>query len=172
MLLDYIASFPDVDDSTQLPQGYLCSVCNINRLSLMQGDAYTDLYGEEFESMLRYVARTCQLAIPSFNATASVFNVTAKDDVADVCVSNNYYTTKQGDTCNSIVLSHKVSAATLNHTNDNIINCTSIASGAKLCLPLPCNELYSVQPDDDCSSIAADAGILTRQFLSYNTVLT
>lgn len=139
---------------------------------MMQSDAYTNLYGNEFESMLRYVATSCQLAVPSFNAATSVFSVTAKDSVTDICVSSNYYTTKQGDTCDSIALTHKVSAATLYHLNDNIINCTSIASGARLCLPLSCNSLYSVQPDDDCSSIAADAGIYTRQFLSYNTALT
>ncbi|KAL7892932.1 hypothetical protein HDV64DRAFT_272902 [Trichoderma sp. TUCIM 5745] len=146
---DYISSFPDVDDITQLSKDHLCS------------DAYTNLYGNEFESMLRYVATSCH-----------VFSVTAKDSVTDICVSSNYYTTKQGDTCDSIALTHKVSAATLYHLNDNIINCTSIASGARLCLPLSCNSLYSVQPDDDCSSIAADAGIYTRQFLSYNTALT
>lgn len=63
-------------------------------------------YGDKFESMLGYVAGICQLDTHSRGVT-EVFNTTAKDGVTDACVSSNYYTTKQDDTCGSIALSHR-----------------------------------------------------------------
>ncbi|PWY74467.1 hypothetical protein BO94DRAFT_538646 [Aspergillus sclerotioniger CBS 115572] len=86
------------------------------------------------------------------------------------CLSGNTYTTKEGDTCDSIALAHSVSAATMSFTNPNILNCSSIRPGTPLCLPLEC-DVYTVQPGDTCTSIALGVYSSTRKILSYNTQL-
>ena len=57
------------------------------------------------------------------------------------------------------------------YINPNILNCSSILPGTSLCLPLACNTLYTVQPSDNCTTIAIDAGISTQNVLAYNSQL-
>ncbi|OOF96441.1 carbohydrate-binding module family 50 protein [Aspergillus carbonarius ITEM 5010] len=86
------------------------------------------------------------------------------------CLSGHTYTTKQGDTCDSIALAHRVSAATMFYVNPNILNCSSILPDTPLCLPLEC-DVYTVQPGDTCTSIALSVYSQTRKILSYNSQL-
>jgi LysM repeat protein len=136
----------------------------------MQADAYTTVYDSNWQSMYQYVAAACDLSVASFNATPSVFNVTVPSSTPN-CVSGKMYTTQQGDTCDSIALQMGISAATMFYINSNIHNCSAIDAGTSLCLPLTCENLYTVQANDTCTGIAIDSGIGTQNLLSYNSQL-
>ncbi|ODM14595.1 hypothetical protein SI65_09940 [Aspergillus cristatus] len=144
---DVIAGFPDVTDLSEFPKSDLCSYCSVEKLAMMQADAYTEVYDDNWKSI--------------------IFNVTVPASTPN-CVSGSIYTTQEGDTCDSIALAH---AATMFYINASILNCSSILTGTSLCLPKKCNSVYSVQPDDTCTSIAVDAGILTENLLTYNSQL-
>ncbi|KAJ5720928.1 uncharacterized protein N7483_008862 [Penicillium malachiteum] len=148
----------------------LCSYCYVTKLALMQQDAYSDVYNDDWESAYEYVANTCNLTVADFNATASAFNASAPVSES-ICVSGNIYTTEDGDTCDSIAQALGVSAATMYYTNPNILNCSDIITGTSLCLPLTCNEVYAVQPNDTCSSIAVSNYITTSNVINWNSQL-
>jgi LysM repeat protein len=168
-LLDVIAAFPDVDDLSKLPKSDLCSYCNVEQYRKMQADAYNEAYDEYAQSNYKYVAKACDLKVVDFNPTDGVFNVTNPDASSDTCVSGKTYTAKAGDSCDSIALSQGVSAATMYYINSNIFDCTKIAAGTKLCLPLSCTKIYQVQKGDTCLDIAFNSGIMSDQLLSYNS---
>lgn len=142
----------------------------MQRLALLQEDAYSDVYNDDWQSTYEYVAQACNITVANFNATQSVFNVTVPSETPN-CVSGNTYTTQPGDTCDSIALAHSVSAATMFYINANILNCSSILTGTTLCLPQSCASVYTVQANDTCSSIAANNGLLTQDVLSFNSQL-
>ncbi|KAM5529504.1 hypothetical protein BFJ69_g16583 [Fusarium oxysporum] len=166
-----IAAFPKVDDLSELPKSDLCSYCNVEQYAMMQADAYTGIYDEYVKASYEYVAKACNLDVDNFNATDSAFNVTIPDTSSDVCVSGNTYTTQDGDSCDSIALAQGVSAATMYYINSNIFDCSKIAAGTELCLPLTCTKIYKVQTGDTCRSIASKANILTDKLLSFNSQL-
>ncbi|EXK26097.1 hypothetical protein FOMG_17320 [Fusarium oxysporum f. sp. melonis 26406] len=168
---DVIASFPEVDDLSKLPKSDLCSYCNVEQYRMMQADAYTGAYDENMQSSYEYVAKACDLNVDNFNATDSAFNVTNPDATGNICVSGKTYTTKDGDSCDSIALSQGVSAATMYYINSNIFDCSKIAAGTNLCLPLTCTKIYKVQKGDTCLDIALNANIMTDRLLSYNSQL-
>ncbi|OQD79193.1 hypothetical protein PENANT_c058G01175 [Penicillium antarcticum] len=166
---EIINAFPDVDDMSDLPTSDLCSYCNVEQLAMMQADAYSVDYTEDWQTTYEYVAQTCNLTVADFNATESAFSTNSTTETAN-CVSGNTYTTEEGDTCDSIALAHDVSAATMFYINPNILNCSSIWSETTLCLPETC-EVYTVQTGDTCSTIAAANGLLTSSVLSFNSQL-
>lgn len=168
--LDVIAAFPNVTEISDLPVSDLCSYCNVQKLSLMQANAYSSVYDSNWQTMYQYMARACNITVADFNATSSVFNVSVPVTPAN-CVSGNLYTTQQGDTCDSIALAKGASAATMFYTNSNVHNCSAIAAGTVLCLPLTCADLYTVKSNDTCTSIAIEWGIRTQDLLSYNSQL-
>ncbi|KAI6747886.1 hypothetical protein FGRA07_09493 [Fusarium graminearum] len=168
---DVIAAFPDVDNSSQLPKSDLCSYCNIEQYKMMQADAYSGAYIEYVQSDYEFVAKACDLKVDNFNATDSALNITKPDTSSDICVSGKTYTSKAGDSCDSIALSQGVSSATMYYINSNIFDCTKIAVGTNICLPLTCTKIHQVQEGDTCLDIALNNGIMSDQFLSYNTQL-
>jgi hypothetical protein len=109
--------------------------------------------------------------VDNFNATDSAFNFTVPDTGDDACVSGNIYTTKSGDTCDSIALAQGVSAATMYYINSNVFDCSKIAPGTNLCLPLTCTNIYQVKKSDDCLDVALNNYILYDQLFSYNSQL-
>ncbi|KAL9566960.1 hypothetical protein ACKAV7_008729 [Fusarium commune] len=139
---DIIAAFPEVDDLSKLLKSELCSYYNVKQYEMMQADAYNGAYDEYAQSNYEYVAKACDLKVDNFNATDSPFNVTNPDTSSNICVSGKTYIAKAGDSCNSIALSQGVSAATMYYINSNIFDCTKIAAGTNLCLPLTCTKIY------------------------------
>ncbi|KAI1066831.1 hypothetical protein LB506_012125 [Fusarium annulatum] len=166
-----ISAFPQVDDLSELPKSDLCSYCNVEQYAIMQKDAYTGAYDEYAKGSYEYVAKACNLNVDNFNATDSAFNVTSPDVTGEVCVSGKTYTTRDGDTCDSIALSQGVSAATMYYINANIFNCSKITAGTDLCLPLTCTSIYQVRKGDNCLHIALNAGILKSKLISFNSQL-
>ncbi|KAH7183621.1 uncharacterized protein B0J16DRAFT_402152 [Fusarium flagelliforme] len=165
---DVIASFPQVDDISELPKSDLCSYCNVEKYRMMQADAYTGAYDEYSQASYEYVAKACDINVDNFNATDSAFNVTNPGVEEDTCVTGKTYSAKDGDSCDSIAVAEGVSAATLYYINSNIFDCKRIAAGTNLCLPLTCTQLYKVKKGDTCVDIAINANILTDRLLSFN----
>lgn len=87
------------------------------------------------------------------------------------CPSAQIYTTKAGDTCDSIAQGNKVSSATLYDTNPMLLDCDAPGAGLQLCLPSKCAELHSVQDGDTCSSIGSSAGASWQQIIQWNSIL-
>ena len=137
----------------------------------MQADLYNDLYDEYAQANYEYVAKACDLKVDDFDSAGSAFNVTNPDANSNTCVSGKTYTTKVGDSCDSIALSQGVSAATMYYINSNIFDCAEITPGTNLCLPPTCTNIYQVQKGDSCLDIALKNGIMNDQLLSYNPQL-
>ncbi|KAL4756310.1 LysM peptidoglycan-binding domain-containing protein [Aspergillus foveolatus] len=159
---DIIAAFPDVVVVTDLPTADLCSYCNVQQLALLQANAYLDAYTQDWQSTYKAVAQACNLTVSDFDPVQSAFNVTVPSAEVD-CVSGNTYTTKEGDTCDSIAQTFDVSAATMFYINPNIVNCSSIWAGTDLCLPQTCSSIYTVQANDTC--------LLTADVINFNSQL-
>ncbi|KAJ6096606.1 hypothetical protein N7486_007352 [Penicillium sp. IBT 16267x] len=167
---DLIATFDNVTSQTNISTTDLCSYCYVTKLALMQQDAYSNIYNDDWESAYEYVATTCNLTVADFNATASAFNASVPI-TESICVSGNTYTTEDGDTCDSIALAQGISAATMYYTNPNILNCSDIITGTTLCLPLTCNEVYAVEANDTCSSVAVSYYTTTSNIINWNSQL-
>lgn len=168
--LDLIATFDNVTSQTDISITNLCSYCYVKQLELMQQDAYSSIYNEDWESVYEYVAATCNLTVINFNATQSAFNATLPISQSN-CVSGNIYTTEDGDTCDSIALAQGISAATMYYTNPNILNCSDIITGTTLCLPLTCTDLYSVESNDTCATVAVTNLITSSDVMNWNSQL-
>lgn len=81
------------------------------------------------------------------------------------------YTTKEGDTCDSIALAHSVSAATLYYINPALLECNNPSIGQVLCLPLTCDVTYTVQEDESCVEIAVSQGTTWNKITAWNAML-
>lgn len=160
----------NVTDVADMPQSELCSYCMTEKLAMMQADAYASAYDSNWQAVYEEVAAQCKLTVSDLSAAPSAFNVSVPVAAAN-CVSGHTYTTADGDTCDSIALARGVSAATMFYTNPDLHNCSALDAGTALCLPQTCSSVYAVQANDTCSSIAADNGLLTRQVVSYNSLL-
>ncbi|RDW90003.1 LysM peptidoglycan-binding domain-containing protein [Aspergillus mulundensis] len=168
---DQIASWNNFTTLEEIPSADLCSYCYVKKLELMQGDAYSDTYNADWESVYEYVAAACNLTVTDFNATTSAFNASVPTTTADSCTSGDIYTANEGDTCDSIALAKGVSSATMYYINPGLVNCSDITAGTTLCLPLTCTNVYSVQTNDSCPSIAVANFITSTQLVNWNTEL-
>jgi LysM repeat protein len=83
------------------------------------------------------------------------------------CSPDKTYVTRAGDSCDSIATAHKVSSSTLYHTNPNLRDCGNPDEGISLCLPEAC-EIYSVQPNASCVTLAVDQGVSWMNIVDWN----
>ncbi|KAK7941548.1 LysM domain-containingprotein [Apiospora aurea] len=174
-----IAELPDVDYLAELSDSDICSHCFTHSLEMMQASKYPSAHDDElFKTQYRKFAKItdgskpgCNLHVTDFEATPSVFNSPPSAPKQRNCVSGKAYVAKEGDTCDSIASTNMVSAATLFYTNPNILNCSAVQVGARLCLPLACERIWRVQPDDTCSSIALESEVYTQDIIRFNAQL-
>ncbi|KAL1617782.1 hypothetical protein SLS54_007561 [Diplodia seriata] len=151
-----------------MPKEQLCSYCYGAKLLMMQQSPYS-AYDENYADRLQYGASTCGLPdIPTDPADGGI-HVNGTDPAT--CISGNTYITASEDTCDSIATSNQVSSATLYYINPSLLSCESPGEGLTLCLPAACETLYTVQPNDNCSSIAASELISWRDIVSWNAGL-
>ncbi|KAF2466137.1 uncharacterized protein BDR25DRAFT_237808 [Lindgomyces ingoldianus] len=164
---DIIAKFTNVDNITKMPQTELCHTCNVRRLSIMQSSQYS-IYDSFYKTELEYVYAQCGLKGPTdipppLTAT--------QPDASPYCVTGKRYTTKKGDTCESIANSTSVSAAALYMGNQAILpDCRDVDPGANLCIPMTC-QTYYVTKSDTCASIESALGIEHGMVRSFNSWL-
>ncbi|KAF7946088.1 uncharacterized protein EAE97_005126 [Botrytis byssoidea] len=146
---DLILDFTLVSDVSEMPRDEICSTCYIQRLKMMQSSQYS-AYAGTYSSILAYVAEACSLGSPTDILPPLIEEAPSQ---ASPCVSENYYTTSAGDTCDIISLAHNISSASLFIGNSAITSCANIIPGTKLCLPLQCQSIYTLQLNDTCGSL-------------------
>ncbi|TGO33454.1 hypothetical protein BHYA_0245g00070 [Botrytis hyacinthi] len=143
---DVILDFTLVADVSDMPRDEMCSVCYTQRLKMMRSSQYSG-YDRVYSSIFTYVANACSLGYATDVLPPLVISTPPP---TPICASENYYTTKTGDTCDTISLSQNISSASLFISSTEITNCANITPGVKLCLPLSCQYTYTLQPGDTC----------------------
>lgn len=162
---DIIEEFQDVETMEDLPKNELCHVCNVRRLAIMQSSQFS-VYNEMYKQQLEYVHSKCGLKGPT--EIPPPIEV-PKPEPVPFCVTGKYYTTQDGDTCDSIATAQGVSAAMLFFGNQNKLqNCQYVPGGESVCLPLPCT-LYAVQSQDTCDAIEAALGLHRGDLRKWNS---
>jgi hypothetical protein len=119
---------------------------------MMQRTSYS-IYDDRYKSDLEYIHSRCDKA----GSTDIPPLIITPDPPSDTpCISGSTYTTKGGESCDTIALENSVSSASLYMANQIVIgNCTTILPNLELCLPLPCAETYILQKNDTCTTIEA-----------------
>ncbi|KAG6006482.1 hypothetical protein E4U21_007026 [Claviceps maximensis] len=171
---DIIDDFGDDDESLEtMPEAQLCSFCYGAKLRMMQQSpysAYDELFAQTLQTNIRgFRTIVCKVQSPTATLPPPInINVTE----TRVCASKQTYSTRDGDTCDSIALAESVSAASLFFLNPNLLNCSSVPGGLQLCLPEKCGELYTVKDkDEDCVVIAVQHGTLWTKLVRWNFAL-
>lgn len=147
-----------------MPKEELCHICNIRHLAQMQASQYS-IYDDYYKDELEFVYKTCGKTGPT-----DIPPPLTKPTIPEppFCLSNNHYTTKTGDTCQSISNSTGVSGAALYTGNQNIMyNCLDVDAGLELCLPMTCTT-YFVNPSDTCVLIEIALDLDFGKVRSYN----
>ncbi|KAE8381463.1 pectin lyase fold/virulence factor [Aspergillus bertholletiae] len=154
---DIISKFTRVARVELMPKDEMYSYCYKTKLQMMQSSPYS-YYNKIFQHNLETVAARCGFTTNT-TIPESLAATIPEDD--PLCVSDNIYTTKKGDTCTSIALNHSISSAALYMGNQDLIrDCNQVVTGKNLCLPLSCERTYVLQPGDTCRSIEQDNAIL------------
>ncbi|XP_014555283.1 carbohydrate-binding module family 50 protein [Bipolaris victoriae FI3] len=161
---DVMNNFKTVYDIKEMPRNELCSNCHVERLRMMQSNAYST-YDEDWKKDLEYVYSTCGLSGPT---TVPPPLVGLEPETPGLCISDQFYTAKSGDTCDSIALANSVASAALKMANSKLYGCNDIKAGEKLCLPLTCPKLYTLQKDDSCVSIEMAQNLTLGDIRRYN----
>ncbi|RDW72346.1 LysM peptidoglycan-binding domain-containing protein [Aspergillus mulundensis] len=165
---DILVTYPPVNELSDMPAAQLCSECWVSKLKLMQSSPYS-AYDNVYQSQLDYTLASCDLSMSSTEPTEGGVQVPASN--SSTCSTEKEYTVQDGDTCDSIALANSVSSGTLYAENSALFNCSEPKVGLKLCLPAACENVYQVQPTDDCVSVAVSNGISWRELISYNGML-
>jgi hypothetical protein len=150
---EIIDKFSLVDSYQDMPQSELCSYCYIEKHRVMQSSPYSVYQRDQFyRNRLEYIYATC----PGASGPAAIRPLPIAQPPKEPlsCFTDSIYTTKAGDTCDSIAQRHSVSSAFLQMGNpDSLYNCTDVTPGLDLCIPLTCDTLYILQANDTCLSI-------------------
>lgn len=163
-MIDIIAEFSKPEDDKKRPQEETCHICYQRRLAIMQSSQYS-IYNEYYKEKLEYVYKTCGRSGP----TEVLPPLKPKEKETEFCLTGQYYTTKEGDTCDSISKESGVSGALLYMGNqDHILDCREILKDQKLCLPTTCDTYY-VKPEDTCYSIEKAVGLRMESITKYNS---
>ena len=78
---------------------------------------------------------------------------------------------KAGDTCESIAVANSVAQGTLWAINNLSPDCSAMTVGQSLCLPKQC-DLYTLERNDTCWSIASAKGLSFSSILGYNPTIS
>jgi len=167
LLLDIIDNFTISDSVMTMPTSELCNSCFVAHNALLQSTPYS-IYNTYYESTLKYIYATCGLTGP----TAIPPPILPQGDTSALCLSEIFYTTSTGDTCDTVAEAFNVSSAALFRRNQNdtiALNCSSLAPGQMLCIPLPCGTTYTLQANDTCDSIETAFGLPQGTVRSLNS---
>ncbi|KAI0112109.1 hypothetical protein GGR51DRAFT_547171 [Nemania sp. FL0031] len=152
-----------------MPEEQVCSYCYGAKLSLMQSSPYS-VYDELHAQQLEYINEHC--GKPELPTEQLPPPIAVNGTAPSTCASERIYTTKEGDTCDSIALANHVSGAALYYTNPSISNCSvPVVVGSELCLPLQCETTYTVQEGDRCIPVAIDNGVAWQKLVDWNPML-
>ena len=150
-----------------MPRAELCHTCHVRRLAMMQSSQYS-IYDEVYKKELEYVYAQCGLTGPTDIPPPLEIVQPAP---LPYCLTGKRYTTKEGDTCESIAKSNSVSAAGLYMGNQDLIkDCANVTPGVSVCIPMTCIT-YQVQEADTCFTIERAQGLKSGVLLKYNSWL-
>ncbi|KAI1056070.1 hypothetical protein LB507_001495 [Fusarium sp. FIESC RH6] len=142
----------------------LCHPCYRRRLAIMQSSQYS-IYNEYYKEQLERVYKTCGGSGPTDIPPPLI----PEEKEPAFCFKNKWYTTKEGDTCDSISKDKGVSGALLYMGNQDVIDdCHNIPKGLEVCIPTSCKTYY-VKPEDTCFSIEMALNLRPRYIRRYNS---
>ncbi|KIL83602.1 hypothetical protein FAVG1_13184 [Fusarium avenaceum] len=146
---DIIAEFPTPKKGEDLPREQLCSVCYGRKLATMQLSSYS-VYNKYYQARLEKVYKI----YGGSGLTEIPPPIKVEEKPEEFCLNDRWYTTKEGDICDSIAKANPgVAGVYLYMGNQELIpDCRKIRAGIKLCLPTAC-PTYVIQPKDICYSI-------------------
>ncbi|KAF4499732.1 hypothetical protein FAGAP_4079 [Fusarium agapanthi] len=161
---DIISEFTELKDGEEMPRDELCHICYRRRLAIMQSSSYS-IYDHFYQSQLEKVYKTCGGSGPTEMPPPPKV-----EKPEEYCLTNKYYTTKEGDTCDSIARANPgVAGVYLYMGNQELIgDCRDISAGIKLCLPTTC-PIYVVKPGDTCWSIERSLKVIEDTVEYYNS---
>ncbi|TPX10950.1 uncharacterized protein E0L32_008156 [Thyridium curvatum] len=163
---EIIGGFTKVSRIEDMPRNELCSFCWVEHYALPQRSRYSK-YDAFLQSQLEYTVSQCGQNSVNTTIPESPLDLPAP---STYCQTDKWYTTKAGDTCDSIASANGVASASIYLGNpENVYNCSSIEPGTRLCLPPPCVRTYELQPDDTCFSIEYNLTFAT-QALAFGKV--
>ncbi len=144
-----------------MPNGELCSDCFTNRVRIIQKSTYS-VYNTVpwYQRALEAIQTRCSLQVASTEAPAPLIGMPV---AAPFYVSGNYYTIKQGDTCNAIALAKSVSSADVFYAATAVgaapRGCAGLLTGETICLPLSCTT-YTLRDTNTCFSASVNANVI------------
>ncbi|EGU73091.1 hypothetical protein FOPG_14764 [Fusarium oxysporum f. sp. conglutinans race 2 54008] len=161
---DIIDEFTELKDGEEMPLDELCHICYRRRLAIMQSSSYS-IYDHFYQSQLEKVYKTCGGSGPT-----EIPPPPKVEKPEEYCLTNKYYTTKEGDTCDSIARANPgVAGVYLYMGNQELIgDCRDLPAGLKLCLPTTC-PIYVVKPGDTCWSIERSLKVIEDTVEDYNS---
>ncbi|KAI8255747.1 hypothetical protein K4K56_007772 [Colletotrichum sp. SAR 10_98] len=155
---DIIDEFAETETLDEMPDAELCSDCFTARVRMMQQSTYSVFNTVPwYQTALEAIQARCSVQ-GSTDVPPPLIVVPTPDPF---CVSDKYYTTQAGDTCNSIALANDVSSANVFYAATAAgatRGCSDLPADLSICLPLTC-ETYLLKSTDDCFSASATAGI-------------
>ncbi|KAL8904121.1 MAG: hypothetical protein Q9207_003472, partial [Kuettlingeria erythrocarpa] len=132
---------------------------------------------ESFVGQYKEAQAVCGVNYPTdvkpwpFNVTEErPVGIITSTDATPVRLSGKTITVTSRQSCQGIAAENNVAKGTLRLINNIFPDCSNLAAGASLCLPLSCTT-YVVQPGDTCFSIASAKGTDFRNIVSYNPSL-
>ncbi|KAF3801933.1 hypothetical protein GCG54_00015155 [Colletotrichum gloeosporioides] len=155
---DIIDEFAETETLDEMPDAELCSDCFTARVRMMQQSTYSFFNTVPwYQTALEAIQTRCSVQ-GSTDVPPPLIVVPTPDPF---CVSDKYYTTQAGDTCNYIALANDVSSANVLYAATAAgatRGCSDLPTDLSICLPLTC-ETYLLKSTDDCFSASATAGI-------------
>ncbi|KAF2723823.1 carbohydrate-binding module family 50 protein [Polychaeton citri CBS 116435] len=139
---------------TELTPEQSCSDCLLDTLRLDQSSPFS--FNGDFASNFSSLTSSCgKTGFEPSKPTPIALNSSSVATATPTAVCASTYTVQGDDTCNGICQSHNVSTYSLMVNNQLDAYCRNFASpGTQLCMPPPC-DIYTVQTNDTCQSIAA-----------------
>ncbi|GFF42111.1 autolysin [Aspergillus udagawae] len=160
---------------TALSKDQLCAPCVLNLIQQMQATAYSN-YNENHVADWAAIQQTCQTGAlptqvqpPATNIT-TVPGVDYSEPSNATCLSNNFYTTVAGDNIQAIAEAQGVPTGPLRTLNGIFPDGSNLLAGQVLCLPRKC-QIYKVQANDTCASIASAYSISVVDIFTYNPTI-
>ncbi|KAH8804437.1 hypothetical protein F5884DRAFT_901622 [Xylogone sp. PMI_703] len=162
---------PIVSSWSQLPHDILCSSCQVSYFQTLQKSpflGYSANIALDWQQTQKACGINSNLAVLTNSISFSAAVSTSHGNTT--CKSKNMYTTKNGDTCESISLAESVAQGSIWAINNLFSDC-SITVGQSLCLPGSC-KTYTITSDDTCFTIATNNNITYSTFLNYNPTIS
>ncbi|KAH8431631.1 LysM peptidoglycan-binding domain-containing protein [Aspergillus melleus] len=151
-----INEYPTVASIRSMSTADMCSYCFKQKYIMMQASAYT-AYDVRAQENLEIINKECGL-----NKSTELPEPLVKipDSSKPMCLTDMTYIIRENDTCDTIALEYSVASAAIQGGNSELIyDCSYLIAGREICIPLSCENIYTLQDNDTCFSIE-DSGLV------------